>query len=157
MRKISVVIFVFLVSLGVILFQTAFGTTFRVETDKDKATIIRVVEESQNSSHGTGTLPWNYSPIVDTEGNCINCSCDLCHSRKQIKVNAEKTVEDHFKIYWPKNEYRLKEGEKVPVLTSDAYVVKRKGRLVLYDHNKPSFLSSKAKIIKAGKKFFILE
>jgi hypothetical protein len=163
MKKLSVVILIFLVSLTVILFQTAFGTTFRVDGTGDQSILIRVVENESSSggqdssSGGGGGGHPPTAPILDAEGNCLNCICANCHKRKPIKVSAEKTVRDHINIYWPKNEYRLNEGQRVQVLTSDAYVVRRKGRLVLYDKNKPRLLSSRAKIIKAGRKFFILE
>jgi len=144
-----------------IFFQFAYSTTFRISSMETQATLITVTqsESSSSSQSGGGShhSPIHNPPIVSAEGNCINCICYNCHQRKAIKTSAKQTVTDHFRKYWPGKEYRLKEGEKIKILTKNAFVAKKKGRLVAYDNGKRILLRSSAKVIKAGRQFFILE
>ena len=169
-KKRSIALIFIILFLGIAIAQIAFSTTFRI-SGEDHATLITVTQSessssgssssssssSSQSSGGSHPSPYDNPPIVSAEGNCINCICSNCHQRKAIKISAKQTVTDHFRKYWPSNEYRLKEGEKIKILTKNASVAQKKGRLVAYDNGKPILLRSSAKVIKAGSKFFILE
>lgn len=164
-KKNSIALIFIILFLGIAIVQIAFGTTFRI-SGEDHATLITVTQSessssssssSSQSSGGSHPSPYDNPPIVSAEGNCLNCICTNCHQRKAIKTSAKQTVTDHFRKYWPMNEYRLKEGQKIRILTKNAFVAKERGRLVAYDNGKRILLRSSAKVIRAGKNFFILE
>jgi hypothetical protein len=166
MSKKSFIVIAITLFIVFIFFQFAFSTTFRISSIEDHATLITVTQSessssgsssSSQSSGGSHPSPFRNPPIVSAEGNCLNCICTNCHQRKAIKTSAKQTVTDHFRKYWPGKEYRLKEGEKIKILTENAFVAKEKGRLVAYDNGKRILLRSSAKVIKAGRQFFILE
>jgi len=166
MSKKSFIVITITLFIVFIFLQFAYSTTFRISSTEDYATLITVTQSEGSSSGGTPgsesdtgghPSPFRNPPIVSPEGNCINCQCTKCHQRKAIKTSAKQTVTDHLRKYWPRNEYRLKEGEKIKILTENAFVAKEKGRLVAYDNGKRILLPSSAKVIKAGRQFFILE
>jgi hypothetical protein len=128
------------------LFRFAYATTFRVDDGKDRSTLIRKWNDC-------GVSPC--APLVSAEGVCCNC----CHANKPVpktSLSAAQSVDKHFKINWPKYEYHPKEGDRIRFMDSNAYVIKRRGRLVLYEGKKQTLLPIHAKIIKAGKWTFIL-
>ena len=108
--------------LAVGLSQPAHATSFRVDAESDSSTIV--------TCRG---------------GRCINCS--NCHVG--AATSAKTAVPNHGPKLVSKYQYRLAEGQKLK-LDKTGYLVKEKGRLVVYDGKNRRVLPASTVILKDG-------